>query len=381
VGGRSWSAPERAVDLIEEGIMKLKTILSRVLIGLVVLILIGVGLVWFTTYHPAAVQDEAVACQSDAPALRAGQAVKVMTWNVQFMAGKKYTFWFDVPNNDGPDERPSGEAVTATLKEMARVIRAEDPDLVYLQEVDKGAARTDYRDELAELLAMVPGYPCQVQSYYWKTTYVPHPRIHGAMALTLVTLSKYRIAAATRYQLALPPADPLTQQLGLKRAILEARLPVTGGTDFYALNTHLDAFAQGNNTMELQVQEVDARLSALDGTNSAWVIGGDFNLLPPDEAAYKRLAVSHQSYYNPQPEIKLLYDRHSVIPSLADVTGPDFARWFTYLPNDPTIPYLDRTLDYLFYAKTLTPGQARVRTEDTQAISDHEPLIATFTLP
>ena len=361
--------------------MKIKTFLKRSLVAVILLVAVLFTLVWFTTYHPAEVQDEKVTCPQETPTLQSGQSIKVLTWNVQFMAGKNYTFWFDVPNSDGPDERPTSEDITATVLEVARVIKAEKPDVVYLQEMDKDAARTDYRDQLAELLALVPEYTCYIQSYYWRTTYVPHPRIHGSMGLTLVTLSKYKIDAATRYQLALPPADPLTQILGLKRAILEARMPVNGADDFYALNTHLDAFAQGSNTMELQVQEVDERITALDQSGNAWVIGGDFNLLPPDDESFKRLEVSHQSYYNPQSEIRLLYDRHNVIPSLEDATGVDFAQWFTYVPNDPTIPFPDRTLDYLLYSASLTLGKNYVRSSDTQKISDHLPLIATFVLP
>ncbi|MFN8442038.1 MAG: endonuclease/exonuclease/phosphatase family protein [Caldilineaceae bacterium] len=361
--------------------MNAKVLLKRLLVGLMILILVTVALFWFATYHPAKLQNEAVTCPQNTPTLRSGQSIKVMTWNVQFMAGKNYTFWFDVPNNDGPDERPTAEDVTATVQEVARVIRAEDPDILYLQEVDKGALRTDYRDELSELLTLIPDYPCYAQTYYWKDAYVPHPRIHGSTGLTLVTLSKYKIENATRYQLALPPADLLTQQFSAKRAILDARMPVNGAADFHALNTHLDAFAQGNNTMELQVQEVDALLSELEESSNAWVIGGDYNLLPPDDASRQRLPATHQSYYNPQPEIKLLYANYSAIPSLQEITGADSSKWFTYLPNDPTIPYPDSTLDYLFYSKLLVLGNHYVRSDDTQKISDHMPVIGVFILP
>ena len=158
-------------------------------------------------------------------------------------------------------------------------------------------------------------------------------------------------------------------------------MPVNGAADFHALNTHLDAFAQGTNTMEQQVQRIDEMLSEFNENGNTWVIGGDFNLLPPDDASFQRIAVSHQSYYNPSSEIKFLFDKYDVIPSFEDTTGVDFAQWFTYLPGDPEIPYLDRTLDYLFYASTLTLGENYARLHDTQTISDHMPVIAVFTFP
>jgi endonuclease/exonuclease/phosphatase family metal-dependent hydrolase len=361
--------------------MKKIGLFVRVLLGLLILGLVLGAAVWATTFHPAAVQVEVPICPAETPQLRSGQVIKVLTWNIQFMAGKGYVFWVDVPTNDGPDVRPSAEAVTATLSEVARVIRAEAPDIIYLQEVDKGAAHTDYRDELGELLQLIPEYGCSVQSYYWKNSFVPHPKILGSTGMTLVILSKFKIDSATRYQLALPPADPLTQQMGLKRAILDAHLPIAGGGEFHAITTHLDAFAQGNNTMDLQVQAVDTLLGALEKEGRPWVIGGDFNLLPPEKALQTQLAAGHQSYYNPESEIKRLYDRYAVIPSAQEASGAEQANWYTYLPNDPAIPYLDRTLDYLFFAKNVSLGAHSVRQGDTQRISDHMPVIGVFTLP
>lgn len=331
---------------------------------------------WLATFHPPELQDEPVVCVGRAPSLRAQQWLKVMTWNVQFMAGKRYVFFSDLPDGNAPDERPSRDAITQTLAEVARVIRAESPDLILLQEIDDGAARTDYEDQLARLLALLPpGYACRTEAFYWKAAYVPHPRIHGAVGMKLVILSKYRIASAQRHQLALMPGDPLSQQFNLKRAILEAHLPVEQSGDFVALDTHLDAFAQGADTMERQVGQVDGLLLQLTTAGLPWVIGGDFNLLP-SAAARQRLIASHQSFYNPQTEIAPLYARYQAVPSYAEATGSDASRWFSYVPNDPAIGRLDRTLDYLFLAPNVRLGRHSVRQGDTQAISDHMPLIA-----
>lgn len=49
--------------------------------------------------------------------------------------------------------------------------------------------------------------------------------------------------------------------------------------------------------------------------------------------------------------------------------------------SNPEIPFLDRTLDYLFYASTLTLDGNYVRLDETQAISDHMPVVGVFTLP
>jgi len=345
------------------------------------LLVLLVTLVWLTTFHPATLQAAPVACAQATPMLQPGQSLKLMTWNVQFMAGKNYVFFSDLPTGTAPDERPSRADITKTLGEVARVIRAERPDLVLLQEVDDGAARTDYENQLARLTALLPPeYACQTEAFYWKAAYVPHPRIHGAVGMKLAILSRYQIRSAQRHQLALMAGDLLSQQFNLKRAILEADLPVAGEHDFVALDTHLDAFAQGNDTMEQQVGQVDALLASLTSAGMPWAIGGDFNLLP-SEQAYRELIASHQSFYNPHTEIAPLYAHYQAMPSYTETTGPDAQRWYTYFPNDPAVGRPDRTLDYLFFAPNVQPGQHYVRQHDTLAISDHLPIVAEFRLP
>ena len=352
--------------------------------GTVVLLLaLLVSLVWVLTFHPRPHQAEPVICSETAPQLKPGQTLKVLTWNVQFMAGKNYVFFWDVPDGNGPDERPSRQDITRTLTEVARVIRDEGPDLALLQEVDNGAARTDHEDQLQRLLGLLPSeYACHTSTFYWKAKYVPHPRILGAVGLTLATLSKYRISSAVRHQLSLIPGNFVKQQFNLKRAVLEARLPIEQGGEYVVLNTHLDAFAQGSNTMEKQVGEVDSLLRNLTGSGRTWVIGGDFNLLPNADA-YQRLSPRQRSYlFNPQTEITPLFQTYSAVPSLAEVSGPDYQLWFTHLPNDPEVKgHPDRTIDYLFFPRTVRLGKHYVRQGDTQRISDHMPLVGEFQLP
>jgi endonuclease/exonuclease/phosphatase family metal-dependent hydrolase len=338
-------------------------------------------LVRATTLQPAQVEPAPISGAAGRPLLQPGQRLSVLSYNVQYMAGKDYVFFYDLPNSSGPDLRPTAESITHTIAEVARIIRAENPDIVLLQELDYGARRTDYRDQLAELLRLLPvDYGCHATAFYWKAAFLPHPRIMGPVGMRLATLSKYRISSATRHQLPLMPGNWLVQQFNFKRAILETRLPIAGGGELAVLNTHLDAFAHGTDTMERQLATAAALLDRCTRQGIPWLIGGDFNLLPPGPAR-AALPPQHQEGYREPSELAPWFARYHAVPALPDLTGPDRARWYTFFHNDPAISAPDRTIDYLFYADTLRLARAAVRQHDTLAVSDHLPVVAEFALP
>lgn len=353
----------------------------RIAATLVVLVVVLAAAIRLTTFHPPAEAAQEVTCPDDAPVLAAGQPVTVLNWNVQYFAGKDYVFWYDLLDGSGPDERPSPEAIDATLDEVARVVADVEPDVILLQEVDDGAARTDGEDQLAELLALLDDdYACHASALYWQAAFAPHPRIMGAVGMKLSTVSRWAIDDATRYQLAQMPSDLLTRQFDIRRAILETRLPVDSGDEVVLLNTHLDAFAQGSDTMERQVAQTRELLDGLTSAGTPWVLGGDMNLLPPG-GQYEQLGPAQQEYYAPDSELAVLTDAYPSVPSLEQANGPDAAAWFTHWPNDPAVDGPDRTIDFLFHSPLLTLGAHEVRQADTLDISDHLPVIATYELP
>jgi endonuclease/exonuclease/phosphatase family metal-dependent hydrolase len=353
----------------------------RILIGLVGVVVVLAAAVWLTTFHPRAVRAEAVTCPATTPVLQPGQSLEVMSWNVQYMAAKGYVFWYDLFDESGPDERPSPASITAAFDEVARVIADESPDVILLQEVDDGAARTDGEDQLERLLGLLgDDYACSASAFYWKALFVPHPRIMGSAGMKLSTISRYRIDEATRHQLPIMPSDPLTQQFNFRRAILEVRLPVEGSTDLVVLNTHLDAFAQGTDTMQQQVALTKGLIDDLGTAGNPWVLGGDFNLLPPGPQ-FENLPIDQRVYYESDSELAVLTDTYPSVPSLEEANGTDASTWFTHYPNDPAVAGPDRTIDLLFFEPGLELGDHFVRSSDTLAISDHLPVVATFALP
>ncbi len=336
--------------------------------------------VFLSTYQPADVQPEEVICSGSEQPVPAGKHVKILSWNVQYMAGKNYVFFYDILDGSGPDTKPLRKDIEATFSEVARIINDENPDIILLQEIDQGAARTEHEDQIARLQSMISGdYSCSVSSYYWKADFVPHPKVMGSAGMKLLTLSKFKIDAATRYQLALIPDNFLVQQFNIKRAVLESIIPAADGRRISVMNTHLDAFAQGSDTMQQQVDFLKGHLGNLTDAGTPWLLGGDLNLLP-GKKQYDLLEPEIQAYYNPESELIPLLNLYRSNPPVAETLGLNREKWFTHYPNGYGKSGPDRTIDYILFSREWEISENRVRIEDAKHISDHMPVISVISL-
>lgn len=353
----------------------------RVLLLILLLIAAGLAaLTWLLGWRPQARELVVPACRSPVANLQAGQSLEVMTWNLQYLAGKRYVFWDDMPDATGPDERPTVEDIANTLDEVVRVVRDENPDVLLLQEVDDGAAATGLQDQQKLLAARLADlYPCSAQAFDWKVRFDPNPHVLGSQGRKLVIFSRYRIASAER--LALPQRSniPLLRILSPQPALLSSQLPVDGGQPLTLMNTWLSRPKAGDDTPQRQVAALQARLDGLQASHAPWLLGGDLGLLPLGQYPY--LPEVLRSPYQANSELNLLAARYPVIPALEEASGADQERWYSYFPNDPRVSKPDRTLDYFFHAPGLVRLEAGVRRADTLRISTHLPLVARFRLP
>ena len=355
------------------------TRLLRYTLLLVVLAVALIGTLLFSlTWRPDARETVPVSCSTTAPTLVPGQALKVMTWNVQFLAGKRYVFWNDLAQGD--DEAPTAEDMAFSLDEVARVIRDEQPDVVLLQELDDGAKASDYQNQLKLLQERVADlYPCSAHAFDWKADFIPDPHIFGSVGRQLATLSRYEIEHAERLQLPVSEVNLISRQFKPKNALLLTYLPLSDGGQMAVLNTHLDRATQPDETLQAQVSAVAKVLDKFESRGTPWLIGGDFNLLPLGQ--YQRLPSEQRTPYSSDSALHVLWDKYPMIPTNNEASGIDRARWLTHYPNDTNVSGPDRTVDFLFYSPRIKRVEARVRQDDTLRISDHLPVIARFLLP
>ena len=83
--------------------MQKNKIIRGSIIGITLIVVILGTVVWGTTFHPAEVQAEAIVCDENAPTLSPDQNLKILTYNVRYMAGRNQDLFCDLPNDD-PDE-------------------------------------------------------------------------------------------------------------------------------------------------------------------------------------------------------------------------------------------------------------------------------------
>ena len=345
---------------------------SLIVIGLIVV------MIYSLTWRPDAKEVLPVSCSTQAPTLAPGQALKVMTWNVQYLAGKRYVFWNDLAA--GTDESPTTEDMAFSLDEVARVIRDEEPDVVLLQELDDGAKASAYQNQLKLLQERVADlYPCSTHAFDWKADFVPDLHIFGSVGRQLATLSRYQIEHAERLQLPVIQGNLVSRQFSPRNALLVTYLPLSDGGQMAILNTHLDRVAQPDDSVNRQISAVARFLDKFESRGTPWLIGGDFNLLPLGQ--YQRLPDEQRTPYSADSALHLLWDKYPMIPTNNEAGGADRARWLTHYPNDPGVSGPDRTVDYLFYSPRIKRVEATVRQDDTLRISDHLPVIARFLLP
>jgi endonuclease/exonuclease/phosphatase family metal-dependent hydrolase len=330
----------------------------------------------YLNYHPLPVELEEVHNIETAPLLLPGQQIKVVTFNVQFLAGTGYDFFYD----GGPDTLVARSDIKSTAARIGAFVARSEADVVLFQEVDCGARRTGYLDELGLLRSALPEEMRNfAAAYYWKSKFVPHPKILGSAGTKLVLFSRYRLGRARRYRLPSTPGNPIERDFALKRAILEVELPLANGGFFTVLNTHLEAFPKGTNVMERQIQKVLERLSGLGQRNQPWILGGDFNLLPPGQSA--RLKPETRGIHREPSEIGSIFERYAGVPTIAESTGARMDRCFTFTMRSGAHRIPIRTLDYFFAAPNVTIERYCVQQEGMMSVSDHLPLIAEFVLP
>jgi endonuclease/exonuclease/phosphatase family metal-dependent hydrolase len=214
------------------------------------------------------------------------------------------------------------------LQRIADVIKAERPDLVGLQEVDRGVKRTEGKDEIAELAKLTS--------------------MHYAFAHNLdYQGGQYGVAILSRFPIQqVDHRKYENRREAERRGMIRAEIQIAGRSINF-VTSHLDyQYADG------RVFETEQILSFLEGVSGPLIVVGDFNDEPSGEA------------------YKLMLTKFDDSWLMASVKGPGLS----YPADKPS-----KRIDYVFTRQSDRIRAKRAWLVNTLA-SDHLPLVTDLEL-
>ncbi len=259
--------------------------LLRFLIKLLVLVILllaaMIAFLSVTEYKPEDLETLAIEGKHS-KTLSVGDTITVMSWNIGYGAlGDNADFFMDggkmVQTADTGRVNRNMEAIASQIEDV-------NPQILFVQEIDRSSSRSQHINELSFLRKELTG---RVSSFAnnFKVAFLPYPiPPMGKVDSGIATFSVYKANDAERVQLPIPFAWPI-RMANLKRCLLVTRLPM-GGSDkeLVLVNLHLEAYDDGEGKIA-QTKSLADFLQAEAAKGNFVVAGGDFNQIFSSENA------------------------------------------------------------------------------------------------
>lgn len=304
-----------------------------------------------------------------------GRSYTLLSYNIGFGAySPDYSFFMD----GGEFSRAlSAEDAEANVAGALETVLSQNPDFVFLQEVDADATRSYHLDEQAMAAETLTGMAwVSAQNYDSPYLFWPLTCPHGASRSGIMTFSDRTVTSSVRRSL--PVETGLTRFLDLDRCYTVTRVPVEGGRELCLYNVHLSAYTSDGTIATEQVKLLLSDMEAEYAAGNYTICGGDFNKdLLGDSGAVFGVAGEGQTWAQPFPEelldggIDLVVpdgEAEAPVPSCRNADGP-------YQPGTSFV----LTVDGFLVSDNVSVEAATVL--DTGfAWSDHNPVTLTFRL-
>jgi endonuclease/exonuclease/phosphatase family metal-dependent hydrolase len=305
-----------------------------------------------------------------------------MTWNIKF-GGGRIDFFFDCFGDRVIMEE---QEVIANLDALAAKIRQVNPDILFIQEADVQSKRSANIQQVQYLLDHT-ALNYAVYTPQWRVNYIPEKGL-GRMNSGNAILSKWKMSDAVRHGLPLfENQSAIVRYFYLRRCILTTDLILNDDT-LVLLNTHLSAYSPDQtkkNQLDILLQMTDS----LDRHGKTFLLGGDFNTLPPGTVKVKGFpdSVCDEGFieddYSAEATWMLPFYRFSEsVP--ADLYARNNAPWFTHtVDKEERGGSWNRKIDYIFTNGQFVMGSGITHQDEqtgmkTMPLSDHCPITVKF---
>ena len=165
-------------------------------------------------------------------------------------------------------------------------------DFIFIQEIDKDSKRSYGIDQVASMEAAMPTFKSSFcLNYNSKFVPIPISEPYGKVVSGLMTLSMAKPKNVSRISLGSKYSWPRRLFMP-KRAMLETRFSLPSGKELVLLNTHCEAFDNGD-LRRVEMQHIKEIVITEYEKGNAVIIGGDWNQNPPG------ISTSSSEYFNP----------------------------------------------------------------------------------
>ena len=207
--------------------------------------------------------------------------LRVMAWNIKYGA-MRLPFWFDCW---GDQVSIPATQVEANMESIYEMIREADPDILLVEEIEFHSRRGAYYDMIQGIL---DHSELNYGAYYetWNSRYIPSEGL-GRMSLGNAIFSKYPITKSEKIMQAdRRDLDPVTKPFYLHRAIGRAEIQLSATQSVAAYVVHTAAYDQDATETEegTKVKQIKQIYEVISSENLPFILGGDFNELPPNAA-------------------------------------------------------------------------------------------------
>ncbi|MHB8878565.1 MAG: endonuclease/exonuclease/phosphatase family protein [Myxococcaceae bacterium] len=334
---------------------------------------------------------------ASAPAERTPPRLKVMAWNVKFGAAR-IDFFFDFW---GTRTWMTGEEVHANMAGIYKLINEVRPDVLLVEEIEVNSRRSAYFDMVGGILENTHlAYAAYVPT--WNSRYIPSEGL-GRMDMGNAIFSVFPIASAESLPLSdRTDLDAVHKEFYLHRAVGRAVLQL-GSREVAAMVVHTEAYdTDGTASRQfLEIQEL------LKNEPLPFVIGGDFNALPPtsvrsvhfNDESDASLGTEYEQPPYKLDDMKPFFE--TLVPEISlqryGTTEAEQRRYYTHSVIGPDKiganserGFWTRKLDYLFLKPpgSWLPGSTDVLQKvgdgvpplesDPLLLSDHCPVVGTW---
>ena len=337
-----------------------------VLLALLIVVLGYVAYV-FLDYHRMEDNLPLTAEGSAGGTVQTGTAYTVVSYNIGFGAYESdYSFFMD----GGTESWAwSKERLDANLKYIAGLLKEQQADFYFVQEVDTDATRSYHRNEADVLRASLTGY-----SSVWGQNY-DSPFLFWSSVAGLMTFSSAPIASSLRRSL--PIESGVMKLVDLDRCYTVSRVPMENGKELVLYAVHLSAYTSDGVIADQQAEMLLSDMQSEYEKGNYCICGGDFNkdLLGNSEEVFG-ISAGDYTWAQPLPDslfegknITLVppLDKENPVPSCRNADAP-------YHEGQYVV-----TVDGFLVSDNVTVSSATV-IDTGFAYSDHNPVTMTFTL-